>query len=261
MIFNIISTKFITLLLAVDITSTTAGNLRSRKATTSLFDSTHREALLRGSSSFDILSSEDDEEEEAEPSEYLIDEAATKAAEANTVIASASGLEMGSDADVAATQEAIYVDGEEESGSSMYAPTEGATTSSEETITADKDEYEDSDNVSFTFTIAKEPQELSNYKIGIFMRMANVQGGSLEPIVSLPLCSDGSCIFTDDMTKGSVTFNEDLNEDPDGTGRLTSMQWPIDLYQWGTGFDAYILDENGDDVVGPVKFIIKMDDA
>ena len=98
------------------------------------------------------------------------------------------------------------------------------------------------------------------------MRMANVQDGSLEPVVSIPLCSnDGSssaCTTTiNDLTEGSITFSTEMNMDPEHKGNTVSSEWPIDLYQWGTGFDAYILDERGSDVLGPVKFNIMTNDT
>lgn len=177
--------------------------------------------------------------------------------QANSKIISGNGLEMSSAAvpsdpsihNVAATEQRAM------------APYE-----SEASITSNKDEYEYDDSVSINFSIPNSPEELSNYKIGIFMRMANVQDGSLEPVVSIPLCSnDGSssaCTTTiNDLTEGSITFSTEMNMDPEHTGNTVSSEWPIDLYQWGTGFDAYILDERGSDVLGPVKFNIMTNDT
>lgn len=131
------------------------------------------------------------------------------------------------------------------------------------TIASDKGEYEYDDSVTIDFSLIASQEEeeeednmMSKYRIGIFMRMAHPQGGELEPVVSLPLCPEGGggCTVDDAdrlTTMGSVTFSSETMD----------MMWPIDLYQWGTGFDAYILDETGDDVVGPVKFNIMMNDT
>ncbi|KAL7528393.1 hypothetical protein ACHAXR_002425 [Thalassiosira sp. AJA248-18] len=134
---------------------------------------------------------------------------------------------------------------------------------SQGTITSNKEKYDDDESVSIDFSLSSNQgqDDLSNYKIGIFMRMAHPQGGALDPVVSLPLCStnEGSsssnCISNNDLTSGSVTFSSSSMD------QMMGSSWPLDLYQWGTGFDAYILDERGDDVVGPVKFNIMMNDT
>merc|ERR1711862_785376 len=43
-----------------------------------------------------------------------------------------------------------------------------------------------------------------------------------------------------------------------GMSTLNMTQWPMDLYMYGTGFDAYVLDERGSDVLGPARFNIHM---
>merc|ERR1712127_7093 len=109
---------------------------------------------------------------------------------------------------------------------------------------------------------------------------ANPQGGELAPIVSLPLCSE-SCHMGADPITGHVTFSYDSMmivsmppvtdvgedaEEADGATEYSDTQvvhhegsnWPMDLYTFGTGFDAYILNGSGDDVVGPVMFNIQM---
>lgn len=71
-----------------------------------------------------------------------------------------------------------------------------------------------------------EPQ----YTIGVWMKMARSQDGSLAPIISAPL----------DGTSGSVQFN---------AGEL-------DTLMYGTGYDLWIVDEVGSEVYGPVFFSI-----
>jgi hypothetical protein len=68
------------------------------------------------------------------------------------------------------------------------------------------------------------------------MRRARPQDGSLEPITALPLCGVEACSH-----EGHVTF---------GMSTVTAMTglspvWPLSLIDYGTGFDVFILDENG----------------
>lgn len=166
---------------------------------------------------------------------------------ANVKIMTGNGLEMTSSA--IPNEDAIHKDGSSEEKESK----------SKGHIHSNKEEYEEDESVTIDFSIDNSIDELANYRLGIFMRMAHPQGGELEPVVSLPLCSDdgthGKCISGSDVTTGSVTFSSDSVED------MIGSSWPMDLYEWGTGFDAYVLNESGDDVVGPVKFNIMMNDT
>lgn len=134
----------------------------------------------------------------------------------------------------------------------------------EGTINFNKKEYDYDDPVSIDFALPlssrtnRIKEDLSNFKIGIFMRMANPQDGTLDPVVALPLCpNEGSCTTNGSLgqTTGSVTFSYD------SMMQGMTSEWPIDLYQWGTGFDAYVLDESGADVVGPFQFNIMMNET
>merc|ERR1712194_195223 len=86
--------------------------------------------------------------------------------------------------------------------SSATPITNSGGTVSASSITSDQQEYQEDDSVSINFTIDSNA-DLSKYRIGIFMRMANPQGGSLDPVVSLPLFSDSSAA----ASTGSVTFS------------------------------------------------------
>jgi len=124
-----------------------------------------------------------------------------------------------------------------------------------DTITSSKMEYQSDEDLTIDFSIdtanIHDPENLGSYKVGIFMRMANPQGGALDPVVSLPLAS----LSTEaGVSSGSVTFSSAT------MGQLLVGTWPIDLYEWGTGFDAYVLDANGAEVTGPVQFVIMMDE-
>ena len=144
-------------------------------------------------------------------------------------------------------EEEIAIEGEE------TATTEGQAV--KYSITSTKEEYGSDEAVTLDFSLdTAHHADLSNYSVGIFMRMANPQGGALDPVVSLPVSSTATDSTTGVVT-GSVTFSSaSYNE-------LLMGTWPIDLYQWGTGFDAYVLNEVGGEVVGPVKFNIMIDDT
>jgi len=153
-------------------------------------------------------------------------------------------------------------DGHDGSNANNAAST--ATQGFEGTIMSNKKEYDYDDTVSIDFALPlssptnRIKEDLSNFKIGIFMRMANPQDGTLDPVVALPLCpNEGACTTNESLgqTTGSVTFSyESMMQG------MTS-EWPINLYQWGTGFDVYVLDESGADVVGPFQFNIMMNET
>lgn len=111
-------------------------------------------------------------------------------------------------------------------------------------LSADKGEYASDEALTLHFSMPTD--DLSGYQVGIFMRMADPQDGSLAPIVSKPLCEDGDC-----AASGSVTFEYEMGKDT----------WPLNLLEWGTGYDAYVLDAYGKDVVGPVMFNVLMDET
>jgi len=293
MILNV-SAKSITLLLAFGVTSTTgSNNLRQRRTT--LFGHGHnsepvshqveaspvaRTQNLRGSdvsidaaqpppASVEVESASESESTTTKKSGMLKYHKGTKksterqhaivskplvnanalmhAEKTNSKIATGSGLEM--------MPESSSFSAQQETSSNSISAEAEQQGHSKSTITSDKPEYELDESVTVDFTIdASQHPQLTKYKIGIFMRMAHPQGGALDPVVSLPLPLAES--HNDrGVSAGSVTFSSESMED------LLIGSWPIDLYQWGTGFDAYVLDGDGNDVVGPVRFNIMMDDT
>mmetsp|Transcript_31315 Transcript_31315/g.58066 ORF Transcript_31315/g.58066 Transcript_31315/m.58066 type:complete len:399 (-) Transcript_31315:235-1431(-) len=137
--------------------------------------------------------------------------------------------------------------------------------SSVSTLTSDKEEYEYDDPVTIDFSIP-ESEDVTFYKIGIFMRMAHPQGGALPPIRYLPLCPHGGheCTVANGFITGSVTFDHDPSMMPYEGPILGALdgeaQWPLDFYKYGTGYDVYVLDGSGDDVVGPIQYNLKSDE-
>lgn len=131
----------------------------------------------------------------------------------------------------------------------------------ESSISSEKSKYHKEDPISIIFSVGSDvtsdyqDADLSQWKIGVFRRMDTPQGGTLEPILSIPLCREGSCHNNSvNIASGIVVFSEDSVESMKGN-------WPIDSYDYGTGFDVYILDEDGSDVVGPAMFDMLMDDS
>merc|ERR1712176_1172421 len=122
---------------------------------------------------------------------------------------------------------------------------------SESVINVQNDEevYEYDEEVALTVSVNSKTSDYSGWRVGIFMREANPQGGSLPPIISLPLCPESGCVLgSDGSVNTPIVF---------GMSTLDMYQWPMDLYTYGTGFDAYVLDEQGSDVLGPARFIIQ----
>merc|ERR1719232_2532417 len=91
------------------------------------------------------------------------------------------------------------------------------------------------------------------------MRDADPQGGTLAPIVSINFCDllGGDCNAGDlDYTAYSgltATFGPEHSDVMEG-------RWPLEVNQYGTGFDAYVLDGSGAAAIGPLEFYISDDD-
>jgi len=188
----------------------------------------------------------------------------TTAKEVNKKIVKGNGLEMSSSAipQSSSFHKTSQVEEEVEDKVIATSTKEEETEEDDEvccsTMTCNKDKYREDEEVSFNFNIVNDRPEddLTKYKIGFYMRMAHVE--NLEPIVSLPLCSgEGGCSTStvDGSTSGSVTFSSGTMQ------QMSGSSWPIDLYEWGTGIDAYILDDSGNEVVGPVKFDFLMNNT
>ena len=84
-----------------------------------------------------------------------------------------------------------------------------------------------------------DPTDITLFKLGVFMKMANPQGGKLPPLFALPLCDAESCT-AEEIAAGSFTFSSS----------------EIDTTRYGTGFDLWILDGTGDGIAGPHYFTV-----
>jgi hypothetical protein len=133
------------------------------------------------------------------------------------------------------------------------------------TITLDKDAYAEGEDITVTFSVGAPTDKFYNsvdapsldldfdypkWKIGLFMRDADPQGGSLEPIVSINLCGAMDC-DADNLNyedyASSVTFGDEYES-------LMQGVWPVKMNDYGTGLDAYVLDADGAAAIGPFEF-------
>lgn len=158
------------------------------------------------------------------------------------------------------------------SSSSTTATTTTTTpvaTTTPSTLTTSKMAYAQEEPIIVTFSLGTDLQDLpddgnhddqvdeavlATWQVGIFMRMANPQDGSLAPILSLPLTSLSSESSSADETY-TVVFKKELRDIMDGTST-----WPLNLLDYGTGYDVYLLDDSGRALFGPVMFNIISDD-
>jgi hypothetical protein len=133
-------------------------------------------------------------------------------------------------------------------------------TISESGITLNESTYSVGDDVGVQFEVSPEyyvDSEVSlnltnveSWSVGIYMHMADPQGGALPPIVSLkPEIEYGR----DSTMSGSVTFGSDVVHFMEGS----DPTWPLDTIEYGTGFDVWLLDENGAAIIGPEWFMLE----
>ena len=136
------------------------------------------------------------------------------------------------------------------SSNMMYTKTSG--------IVLGKSSYTTSESVTVDFTVSPQhyvnsevkpnPSKSDEWSIGLYMHMADPQGGALPPIVSLKPEFEGR-----GSTKGSVTFSRNAVPSMGGT----DPSWPLDTLAYGTGFDVWLLDEKGAAIIGPEWFTLE----
>lgn len=132
-------------------------------------------------------------------------------------------------------------------------------------ITLDKESYDEGEDITVSFSVGRPNDEYYSssdapslnldfnypkWKIGLFMRDADPQGGSLEPIVGINLCDAMNCDPNDlnfETYTSEVTFGSQFES-------LMNGHWPVKLNDWGQGLDAYVLDTNGAAAIGPFEF-------
>jgi hypothetical protein len=145
-----------------------------------------------------------------------------------------------------------------------------ATTSSYQgpSITLDKETYDEGEDITVYFSVGRPNDEFYSsadapslnldfnypkWRIGLFMRDADPQGGSLEPIVGINLCGALNCdpnnLDFEAYTSRSVTFGSEFESLLDG-------KWPVKMNDYGQGLDAYVLDAKGAAAIGPFEFEI-----
>jgi len=84
-----------------------------------------------------------------------------------------------------------------------------------------------------------DPTDITKFKLGVFMKMANPQHGKLLPLHEVPLCTSDSCT-AEEISAGSITISAA----------------DLDTSRYGSGYDIWILDDSGDGIAGPVFFAI-----
>ena len=121
--------------------------------------------------------------------------------------------------------------------------------SDEPMLTLPKMEYRWGEPVVVNFSVGNNQNDIREWKVGIYMRMANPQAGDLPPIVSIKLCGLSEC--AENVRSGSLKFSYD--------NKIMMGDWPMNIYEYGTGYDIFILDQDGDAASDPIMFNVKQD--
>lgn len=91
-----------------------------------------------------------------------------------------------------------------------------------------------------------DPDDITLYKMGVYMRMAHPQDGELPPLLEMPFCDNpANCGRTPAQLKGAFSFGTD----------------ELDTLKNGLGFDVWILNGLGHGIAGPRTFYILPDDT
>lgn len=135
-------------------------------------------------------------------------------------------------------------------------------------ITLDKKSYDEGEDITVSFSVGRPNDPFFSstdapslnldfnyprWSIGLFMRDADPQGGSLDPIVGINICDAMENCDPDNLDfeayTSSVTFGSKFDS-------LMEGQWPVKQNDYGEGLDAYVLDANGAAAIGPFEFEI-----
>lgn len=289
MFFNLSAKSLagLTILLALGAASTTASHLRERRQaalfghhekdgdgeeSSSMAASTVTKPQLRGApasvpasasapASAPASASADDVDEDEES--LSLEEKATDSEEEGSEVGDDEGSE---DEDTEEEKE------EEPSVEKKEAvdPQVAAAAAAEPSITTDKTTYAQGEPITVTFSVgssshpyfksAEAPsrhvdRNYPEWKVGLFMRDADPQGGRLDPIVSIKVCQGlkNGCA---DADRSYVSYGQ-LTVTFGGEEFSTQGRWPLEVNRYGTGFDAYLLDGQGAGAVGPLEFYVQ----
>jgi hypothetical protein len=87
-----------------------------------------------------------------------------------------------------------------------------------------------------------DPEDVAEFVMAVYMRMAHPQRGALAPILSQPFCAEDPCTKTaEELEFGSFDF--DTSE--------------LDDKKYGLGYDLWVLNCLGEGKAGPVTFYIE----
>lgn len=123
------------------------------------------------------------------------------------------------------------------------------------TISAEKKEYQDNEQVLINFSLDDifKNDDKSKWRIGIFAANTRPHGGTVDPIVSIPICGGKECTDTVGTTNGHVTFGYNTVEAIEG-------YWPMNFAEWGNEFNVFVLDDSGATILGPERISVVSDE-
>lgn len=84
-----------------------------------------------------------------------------------------------------------------------------------------------------------DPDDVTLFSMGLYMKMANPQRGDLPPIFSVPFCEVHDCT------------PKEVNRDEFQTGEITFNTAQINTEKYGSGYDVWILNGVGHGIAGP----------
>ncbi len=122
-------------------------------------------------------------------------------------------------------------------------------------VALDKTKYDESESITVNFALPPGGggDGYDAWSVGLFMRDADPQGGTLPPIVSILVRDADGCARGEiDVCAGrrNVTFG-------DGARGTMRGAWPVEVKDYGVGFDAWVLDGRGAAAIGPAEFGIR----
>jgi len=291
-----ITIKSLALLIAAGVDSSTGSHLRGRRRTSLIHHGHHGvdassteppPQLRRGPASsgaiedqYDAIGEEEYEgryEQEYEPDyEEDEDEGEGEDEEQDEAAAEEDAEEYEGYEEVSEEGfEEEFEEDEEEKEASIPAAVAAAAAAITPSLSLDKTSYIEADPISVSFSIGAPShpyysssdapsqnldRDYPNWSVGLFMRDADPQGGSLAPLVRTRLCAalaDG-CAAAD---QDPAAYTDLRVEFGSAWGRRMDGLWPLQVGDYGTGFDAYVLDGHGAAAIGPLSFEIHTGDG
>lgn len=137
-------------------------------------------------------------------------------------------------------------------------------------ITLDDVEYVYGDPIAVSFELINEHvpddvlatldvDKMDEWRIGVYMRMADPQGGSEQPIVSVVPAIVGARRSRRAQEEDDEELPPETREPPTldhvGTAVIDATDYKtLNPNRFGTGFDVYLIDGKGGEIMGPATF-------